>query len=119
MAREVVAHVRFPSRVERELGTEPDRHAPVGPPLGRLAHVPLTVLEGRVPIRGIARIEVDVVGDRDLRDATLDRELNSADKRLTMTIQKRVGAALRNMRDRGLAVSAQGKAGMLLWGLRG
>lgn len=44
-----------------------------------------------------------------------ERELNSADKRLTHTIQKRVGAALRNMRDRGLAHSTQGKAGMLLW----
>lgn len=48
-----------------------------------------------------------------------ERELNSADKRLTSTIQKRVGAALRNMRDRGLVASAQGKAGMLLWVIAG
>jgi hypothetical protein len=47
-----------------------------------------------------------------------ERELNSADKRLTKTIQKRVGAALRNMRDRGLVASAQGKGGLLLWGLK-
>lgn len=46
-----------------------------------------------------------------------ERELNSADKRLTKTIQKRIGAALRNMRDRGLVASTQGKAGMLLWSL--
>ena len=46
-----------------------------------------------------------------------ERELNSADKRLTQTIQKRVGAALRNMRDRGLAVSQDGKGPLLLWRL--
>lgn len=46
-----------------------------------------------------------------------DRELNSADKKLVKTIQKRVGAALRNMRDRGMVVSAPGKAGMLLWSI--
>lgn len=46
-----------------------------------------------------------------------ERELNSADKRLTKTIQKRVSAALRNMRDRGLAVSESGKGPLLLWRL--
>src|SRR5687768_16920992 len=43
-----------------------------------------------------------------------ERELNSADKRLAKTIQKRVGAALRNMRDRGLVASEQGKGGLLM-----
>lgn len=55
----------------------------------------------------------------DARTITLqlmaERELNSADKRLTKTMQKRVGAALRNMRDRGLTASEPGKAGRLLW----
>lgn len=46
-----------------------------------------------------------------------ERELNSADKRLTNTIQKRVGAALRNMRDRDLVASISGKAEMLLWSI--
>ena len=46
-----------------------------------------------------------------------ERELNSADKRLTKTIQKRVGAAMRNMRDRGLATSVPGTGGLLLWKL--
>ena len=44
-----------------------------------------------------------------------ERELNQADTRLVKTIQKRVSAALRNMRDRGLASSTQGKKGLLLW----
>lgn len=46
-----------------------------------------------------------------------ERELNSADKRLAKTIQKRVGAALRNMRERGLVASKAGTAGLLLWRL--
>jgi hypothetical protein len=45
-----------------------------------------------------------------------ERELNLADKRLVKTIQKRVGAALRNMRERGLAVSLEPvKGGLLAW----
>lgn len=46
-----------------------------------------------------------------------ERELNAADARLLKTIQKRVGAALRNMRDRGLIISKQGDAGLLLWSI--
>lgn len=47
-----------------------------------------------------------------------ERELNSADKRLAKTIQKRVGAALRNMRERGLVASKPDKGGLLLWRLQ-
>ena len=47
-----------------------------------------------------------------------ERELNAADVRLLKTIQKRVGAALRNLRDRELLVSRQGEKGLLLWSLR-
>lgn len=44
------------------------------------------------------------------------RDLNLADKRLVKTIQKRVGAALRNLRDRGLATSEEPrKGGLLVW----
>ena len=45
-----------------------------------------------------------------------ERELNLADKRLVKTIQKRVGAALRNMRERGLVTSdAPRQGGLLSW----
>ncbi|WP_086739010.1 hypothetical protein [Erythrobacter colymbi] len=46
-----------------------------------------------------------------------ERELNTADAKLLKTIQKRVGAALRNMRDRGLVTSDDGKSGLLQWRL--
>ncbi len=46
-----------------------------------------------------------------------ERELNSADMKLLKTIQKRVGAALRNMRERGIVSSEQGKDGLLIWAL--
>lgn len=48
-----------------------------------------------------------------------ERELNQADKKLVKTIQKRVGAALRNLRDRGLVLSSEPvKGGLLQWALR-
>lgn len=47
-----------------------------------------------------------------------ERELNLTDKRLVKTIQKRVGAALRNMRERGLVTSAEPrKGGLLAWSI--
>lgn len=47
-----------------------------------------------------------------------ERELNLADKRLVKTIQKRVGAALRTSRDRGLVKSDEPrKGGLLTWTL--
>lgn len=46
-----------------------------------------------------------------------ERELNSADTKLLKTIQKRVGAALRNMRDRSLVSSERGNEGLLVWSL--
>lgn len=48
-----------------------------------------------------------------------ERELNQSDKKLVKTIQKRVGAALRNMRDRGLVKSEKGDKGLLMWDLNG
>lgn len=48
-----------------------------------------------------------------------ERELNLADKRLVKTIQKRVGAALRNMRDRGLVTSDEPRrGGLLAWSVK-
>src|SRR5688572_6553964 len=44
-----------------------------------------------------------------------ERELNVNDKTLAKAMQKRIGAALRNLRERQLVASSQGKGGMLLW----
>ena len=44
-----------------------------------------------------------------------ERELNLSDKRLTKTMRKRIGAALRASRERGLLASEAGGKGMLLW----
>lgn len=47
-----------------------------------------------------------------------ERELNLADTKLVKTIQKRVGAALRNMRERGIVTSVQPeKGGLLQWSI--
>lgn len=49
-----------------------------------------------------------------------ERELNLTDKKLVKTIQKRVGAALRNMHERGLVASDEPrKGGLLTWRLIG
>jgi hypothetical protein len=44
-----------------------------------------------------------------------ERELNPNDKTLAKAMHKRIGAALRNLRERRLATSSQGTGGMLLW----
>lgn len=44
-----------------------------------------------------------------------ERELNLTDKVLVKAMQKRISAALRNLRERTLARSDQGAGGMLLW----
>jgi hypothetical protein len=44
-----------------------------------------------------------------------ERDLNPNDKTLAKAMQKRIGAALRNLRERQLASSTAGAAGMLLW----
>ena len=55
------------------------------------------------------------------RDITLrvmaERALNMADPRLFRTVQKRVGASLRNMRARGSVQSASGRGSNLGWRL--
>ena len=43
------------------------------------------------------------------------RELNVNDKGPCKAMQKRIGAALRNLRERQLAASSQGSGGMLQW----
>ncbi|MCH2486472.1 MAG: hypothetical protein MK010_01845 [Erythrobacter sp.] len=47
-----------------------------------------------------------------------ERELNSADKALQKAMHKRIGAALRNMRERGLVGSQEPrKGGLLVWSI--
>lgn len=60
-------------------------------------------------------------GPMDAKAITLrlmaERELNLTDKVLVRAMQKRIGAALRNLRERTLAQSQQGPGGMLVWGI--
>lgn len=46
-----------------------------------------------------------------------ERELNPLDKALAKAMQKRIGAALRNLRERGLVTSLNGAGGLLMWSL--
>lgn len=46
-----------------------------------------------------------------------ERELNLNDKDLAKAFHKRVGAALRDLRNRTLVKSDQGKAGLLIWSI--
>jgi hypothetical protein len=46
-----------------------------------------------------------------------ERELNVNDKALAKAMQKRIGAALRNLRERQLVRSEQGTGGLLTWRL--
>ena len=60
-------------------------------------------------------------GTMDARAITLrlmaERELNLNDADLQKAFHKRIGAALRNLRDRTLVTSEQGKGGLLLWSI--
>ncbi len=47
-----------------------------------------------------------------------ERDLNVNDKTLTKAMHKRIGAALRNLRDRQLVASTQGAGGLLTWSIR-
>ena len=44
-----------------------------------------------------------------------ERGLNTADKRLVRVMSKRIGSAMRNLRNRGLAGSKQGPGQYLVW----
>lgn len=46
-----------------------------------------------------------------------ERDLNPNDKALSKAMHKRIGAALRNLRERALVASAQGERGLLRWSL--
>ncbi|RVQ67026.1 hypothetical protein EKN06_08805 [Croceicoccus ponticola] len=44
-----------------------------------------------------------------------ERDLNPNDKTLSKAMNKRIGAALRNLRERTLVASRKGEGGLLLW----
>lgn len=46
-----------------------------------------------------------------------ERDLNPNDKTLQKAMTKRIGAALRNLRDRTLVQSQQGAGGLLVWSI--
>ena len=58
-------------------------------------------------------------GPMDAKAITLrlmaERELNVNDAGLQKAMHKRIGAALRNLRERTLVTSDQGKGGLLVW----
>lgn len=58
-------------------------------------------------------------GPMDAKAITLrlmaERELNVNDSGLQKAMHKRIGAALRNLRERTLVSSEQGKGGLLVW----
>lgn len=60
-------------------------------------------------------------GAMDAKTITLrlmaERELNLNDAGLQKAMQKRIGAALRNARERQLVVSEAGKSGLLVWSI--
>ena len=60
-------------------------------------------------------------GPMDAKAITLrlmaERELNLNDKALQKAMHKRIGAALRNLRERTLVVSEAGERGLLVWSL--
>lgn len=60
-------------------------------------------------------------GTMDARAITLrlmaERELNVNDSDLQKAFHKRIGAALRNLRERQLVASQEGARGLLVWGV--
>ncbi|MDR7100924.1 hypothetical protein [Croceicoccus sp. BE223] len=46
-----------------------------------------------------------------------ERDLNPNDKTLQKAMMKRIGAALRNLRERTLVASQQGAGGLLVWSI--
>lgn len=73
--------------------------------------------KGQVTRAILAMLRKD--GPMDARAITIrlmaERELNTADKKLADAMHKRIGAALRNLRDRTLVQSRSGSGGRLEW----
>src|SRR5579862_574942 len=74
MPAEMIPEGVRPARVPGHLDPEPDRHAAWPPALGGLADDALAIRIRHVAPGRVAPVEVDVVGDRDLGQALLDRQ---------------------------------------------
>lgn len=76
--------------------------------------------KGQVTRAILAMLRKD--GAMDARAITIrlmaERELNPNDAGLQKAMHKRIGAALRNLRERQLVASAQGDRGMLRWSVQ-
>lgn len=76
--------------------------------------------KGQVTRAILAMLRTD--GAMDCRAITIrlmaERDLNVNDKTLSKAMQKRIGAALRNLRERQLVVSEQIAGGALRWRVR-
>lgn len=77
--------------------------------------------KGQVARAILAMLRKD--GPMDARAITIrlmaERELNPNDRKLADAMHKRIGAALRNLRERGLTVSQEPmKGGLLVWRLK-
>ena len=70
-------------------------------------------------ILAMLRTDGPLDGKEIARRLMVERELNMSDKALCNTMGKRIGAALRSSRDRGLVTSRAQKAGFLLWEIVG
>jgi hypothetical protein len=79
------------------------------------------VFKGQVtrPILDILRQYGPMDAQTITRRIMTDRELNIGDKALVSAMHKRIGAALRNGRGRGLVTSKTSDKGMLVWEVAG
>lgn len=67
-------------------------------------------------ILGILRQAAEPLCSRDIAVQLMaERALDQSDERLTRLMTKRVGVALRGMRDRGIASSHEGVGMLILW----
>ncbi len=73
VVRQVLANLGLAVRLVADLDAEPHPKPAIRPARGRIAHLPLAGGERRVRVGRIPRVEVQVVGDRDLRDPPFDR----------------------------------------------
>ena len=79
-----------------------------------------TAFHGKISkiIRDVLRETETALTTKDIALRVMaERGLNVSDPRLTWTVQKRVGASLRNLRARGTVRSEQGIGRNLLWRL--
>ncbi len=99
---QVLADVRLPRAVVGELDAEPDRDALRTPALRGVADDPLAVGEGRIAERRSPGLEVEVIGDRQLADAEVDRLLR-VDVDRDVAVGRQVGVEMGVQREAAAA----------------